>query len=73
MDLEGAELPSLRGATQTIQRYKPKLAISVYHSLSDLFEIPEFLDSLGVGYCYYLRHYTIHTEETVLFAEANCR
>ena len=72
MDIEGAELPALRGAKQTIQRHKPKLAISVYH-LTDFFEIPEFLDSLGCGYRCFLRHYTIHAEETVLFAEANCR
>ncbi len=71
MDIEGAELPALRGATQAIRRHKPKLAISVYHRLSDFFEIPEFLDSLAVGYRFFLRHYTIHAEETVLFAEAN--
>ena len=68
MDTEGAELPALRGAKQTIQRHKPKLAISVYHRLADFFEIPEFLDSLGCGYGFFLRHYTIHAEETVLFA-----
>ena len=68
MDIEGAELSALRGAKQTIQRHKPKLAISVYHRLTDFFEVPEFLDSLGCGYRYFLRHYTIHAEETVLFA-----
>ncbi len=73
MDIEGAELPALRGAKQTIQRYKPKLAISVYHRLTDFFEIPEFLDSLRCGYHFFLRHYTIHAEETVLFAKANRR
>jgi FkbM family methyltransferase len=73
MDIEGAELPALRGAMQTIQRHKPKLAISVYHRLTDFFEIPEYLDSLGVGYRYFLRHYSIHAEETVLFAKANQR
>jgi len=30
--------------------------------------IPRFLDGLDLGYRYYLRHFTIHTEETVLFA-----
>ena len=73
MDIEGAELPALRGATQTIKYFKPKLAISVYHNLTDFFEIPEFLDSLECGYHYYLRHFTIHAEETVLFAETNQR
>jgi hypothetical protein len=68
MDIEGTELQALRGAVQTVQRYKPKLAISVYHRLADFYEIPEYLDSLSLGYRFFLRHYTIHAEETVLFA-----
>jgi len=70
MDIEGSELRALKGAKQTIQSYRPKLAISVYHQLSDFYEIPRFLDSLECGFRYYLRHYTIHAEETILFAEA---
>jgi len=73
MDIEGAELLALRGAMRTIQSQKPKLAISVYHRLTDFFEIPEYFDSLGCGYRFYLQHSTIHAEETVLFAEANIR
>lgn len=73
MDIEGAELHALRGATQTIQHQKPKLAISVYHDLTHFFEVPGFLDSLDIGYRFFLRHYTIHAEETVLFAETNQR
>ena len=70
MDIEGAELNALKGAEQTIRRFKPKLAITVYHSLNDFWEIPEWLESLGLGYKFYLRHFTIHAEETVLFASA---
>jgi FkbM family methyltransferase len=73
MDIEGAELHALRGATQTIQHQKPKLAISVYHDLTHFFEVPGFLDSLDIGYRFFLRHYTIHAEETVLFAETDQR
>lgn len=69
MDIEGAELSALKGAEQTIRRFKPKLAITVYHSLKDFWEIPEWLDSLGLGYKFYLRHFTIHSEETVQFAK----
>lgn len=68
MDIEGAEQSALKGAEKTIRRFKPKLAITVYHSLNDFWEIPMWLDQLGLGYKFYLRHFTIHAEETVLFA-----
>lgn len=68
MDIEGAELESLRGAENTICRFRPKLAICVYHKLNDFWEIPQYIDSLELGYRFSLRHFTIHAEETVLFA-----
>jgi FkbM family methyltransferase len=68
MDIEGAELESLRGAENTIRQFRPKLAISVYHKLHDLWKIPLYIDSLGLGYRFALRHFTIHAEETILFA-----
>jgi FkbM family methyltransferase len=70
MDIEGAELAALRGAEQTVRRFKPKLAITVYHSLNDFWEIPMYLESLNLGYRFSLRHFTIHSEETVLYAKA---
>lgn len=68
MDIEGAETAALEGAAETIRRHRPKLAISLYHSLSDFVDIPRFIASLGVPYEYYIDHATIHAEETVLFA-----
>lgn len=70
MDIEGAELPSLRGAVNTLRVFKPKLAISIYHSMNDFVDIPEYLNSLELGYKFFLGHYTIHAEETVLYAIA---
>jgi len=68
MDIEGAELSALRGAETALRRFRPELAITVYHSLSDFWAVPQFLEALGLGYQFYLRHFTIHAEETVLFA-----
>jgi FkbM family methyltransferase len=68
MDIEGAEVQALHGAEKTIRRFRPKLAISVYHSVNDFVDVFEFIASLGLGYRFYLGHYTIHWHETVLFA-----
>lgn len=68
MDIEGAEFPALKGAEKTIRKYRPKLAISLYHQLSDFVTIPRFLYDLNLGYDFYLDHHTIYQNETVLFA-----
>jgi FkbM family methyltransferase len=68
LDIEGAELAALRGARATLLRDRPRLAISLYHRPEDWTTIPRFLDDLGVGYQFSLGHFTIHAEETVLFA-----
>lgn len=68
MDVEGSELDTLKGAKETIQKYKPKLAICVYHKPEDIVEIPLYLMKLDMGYKFYLRHYTSCLYETVLYA-----
>ena len=68
MDVEGSELAALRGAEASIRRWQPKLAISLYHRPEDFFSIPLWIASLGMGYRLFLDHYSIHHEETVLYA-----
>lgn len=68
MDIEGAEPSALRGALATIKKHRPKLAIAIYHSMDDFVNIPKWLMGLDLNYRFYLGHYTIHAEETVLFA-----
>jgi FkbM family methyltransferase len=43
MDIEGAEQRALRGARQTLARFKPRLAISSYHRPDDPEKIPELV------------------------------
>jgi hypothetical protein len=73
MDIEGAELFALEGARNTIRRFKPKLAIAIYHSIDDFVTIPKWIMDLDVDYNFYLGHYTIHEEETVFFAKSKIK
>lgn len=70
LDIEGHEMATLKGAESTIRRFRPKLAISLYHNLEDLAQIPTWVAGLDLGYRLYLDHYTIHHEETLLYCSA---
>ena len=72
MDVEGAELKSLVGARNTIIKNHPRLAICVYHKISDVYEIPEYILSIVPEYRFFLRHYNAtHHWETVLYASCD--
>ena len=68
MDIEGGEYDALRGSEMIISKLHPKLAISVYHLPSDIYDIPALILSYYPDYKFYLRHYSPFTEETVLYA-----
>lgn len=68
MDIEGVEMEALCGAEKTIQKYMPKLAISIYHKDADLWKIPCYIKKKYPQYKLFIRHYTPFTTETVLYA-----
>lgn len=68
MDVEGAELEALKGASTVIQKNKPKCAICIYHKIEDMITIPLYLKALVPEYKLYVRHYSNSAGETVLFA-----
>ena len=68
MDIEGAELEALKGAERIIREHKPKLAICAYHKPEDVYTLPELAKSYRDDYKFYLRHYSITSFETVLYA-----
>jgi FkbM family methyltransferase len=68
MNIEGAEIPALKGARSCIENWKPKLLISAYHRASDLWEIAATIDAIRPDYHFYLRQHDGGVIETVLYA-----
>ncbi|WP_022760883.1 FkbM family methyltransferase [Butyrivibrio sp. AD3002] len=68
MDIEGSEMDTLIGASETIKRNKPKLAICIYHSNIDMLRIIPFVNKLNSSYRLFVRHHSRGTSETVLYA-----
>ncbi len=68
MDIEGVELPALRGAESVIKRDKPTLAICVYHKREDLITIPQYIKELVPEYDLFLRCHFPYASELVLYA-----
>ncbi|RKI88651.1 FkbM family methyltransferase [Parablautia intestinalis] len=67
MDIEGFEHKGLLGAKWAIQQHKPVLAICVYHRRDDLWKIPLLIHSICSDYRFYMKHYSLFANETVLY------
>lgn len=68
LDVEGAELKALQGAARTIRRFRPRLAICIYHKPEDVIEILEYILLLHDDYKLYIRHYQMSSCETIVYA-----
>ena len=68
MNIEGAEMDALRGGRNAIRKWRPRLALSVYHRASDLWRIPQLVLELNPDYELYLRQHDGGIIETVLYA-----
>lgn len=67
LDIEGAEMEALLGAKSTIFKYKPKLAVCVYHNQFDFYKIPNLVLQIRSDYKIYFRHYTEGVFESVMY------
>jgi FkbM family methyltransferase len=70
LDIEDAEEAALVGAASTVRRWRPKLAVAIYHSNEQFLGVPERICELEPSYRLFLDHMTTHTEETILYASA---
>jgi FkbM family methyltransferase len=67
MDIEGSEIEALLGAENSIKRFKPRLAICVYHDPKHFFQIPNLILSFNPSYKIGFEHYTDNINESVMY------
>lgn len=69
LDIEGSEMAALEGAREVITKYRPKIAVCLYHKNSDFWHIPQLLHEMVPEYEFYVDNFiAIPPWETVLFA-----
>lgn len=68
MDVETFEIKALNGAKNIIVEQRPKLSISAYHYLSDLWEVPRLIKEMVPEYKLYLRHHAPTVWDTDCYA-----
>lgn len=66
LDVEGAELDTLKGAARSIGLWKPRMAISAYHKPEDLWSLITYIHSLRPDYEFAFRHYRIDVHDYML-------
>lgn len=71
LDVEGAEISALNGAAEMIERYRPVLALSLYHRPEDIWEIPGLVEQLCKNYRFYIRQHYYNSFDSVFYAIPN--
>ena len=56
-DVEGSEDKAIDGSRETIEKYKPKLIVSLYHRTEDMFALPLKIKQIRNDYKFYLRQH----------------
>jgi FkbM family methyltransferase len=67
MDIEGSEMQALVGAKRTLMKFRPRVAISLYHKPLDSVEIFQYLDSVCENYAWFVRSYGAHGYDTIIY------
>lgn len=67
LDVEGAEIDTLKGMERLIREQRPNLLVSAYHTAGHLHEIAELIDGWQLGYRFHLRVHEYNTFGIVLY------
>ncbi len=67
-DIESYEYNMLLGASNGIRRWKPDLAIAIYHNAVDFFSLIPLIHSMVPAYKFAVRHHRYILADTILYA-----
>ena len=68
LEIEGAELNTLKGGINSIKKHRPQIAVAIYHKNEHLTDIPLYLKEQLDDYIFKIEHYSPCDWETVLYA-----
>ena len=68
LDVEGAEIDTLKGMERLIRDQRPNLLVSAYHTPGHLHEIAEMIDNWKLSYRFHLRVHEQNSFGVVLYA-----
>lgn len=68
LDVEGAEIETLKGMQKIIEKQRPSLLVSAYHAPEHLYEIVDLIASWNLGYIFHLRVHEYNTFGAVIYA-----
>jgi len=67
VDVEGSEADLLVGARKSIVTHRPRIALSVYHFPTDIFELPLQAQQINEDYIFSMGHHSSQLMDTVLY------
>jgi FkbM family methyltransferase len=67
LDVEAAEIETLKGMERLIREQRPNLLVSVYHTPRHLYEVAEMIEAWDLGYQFRLRVHEYNTFGVVLY------
>jgi len=60
IDVEGMDKETLKGASNLIKKYHPKLHVDSYHKLEDIIEVPWLIREIDPSYTLFMRVYSLY-------------
>lgn len=66
-DLEASDFAALQGAEKVIKLHEPDMAISIYHTDSNMYEIAGLIKSMNPKYNFWYDHYSEDMDGSILY------